>query len=119
MEFGRDGVGRVILADEVGTPDASRYWELSAWSEGRYRKKRRAPAPFDKQIVREWGIEQGIDKFDPLSPDDIARAHTFEVPQKLISETTRIFREILYWVTKKNLEMYQRIELGIDLSKSR
>jgi len=40
--------GRIVLADEVLTPDSSRYWPQAAWSPG-------GPQPsFDKQYVRDW-----------------------------------------------------------------
>src|SRR3989344_8083582 len=80
LELGRDENGNIILADEVATPDSSRYWEASAWTAGRKQEKRKAPPPYDKQIVREWGIEQGINKLDPLLLGDIARAHALQVP---------------------------------------
>lgn len=47
FEFGRIG-GDVILADEVLTPDSSRFWESSAWKPGG------AQASFDKQFVRDY-----------------------------------------------------------------
>lgn len=47
FEFGND-LGRLILADEVLTPDSSRYWDVAAWQAGEREKS------FDKQIVRDW-----------------------------------------------------------------
>ena len=49
LEFGADRVtGELYLADEVLTPDSSRYWSVEEWSPGQ-------PQPsFDKQIVRDW-----------------------------------------------------------------
>jgi phosphoribosylaminoimidazole-succinocarboxamide synthase len=49
LEFGtRAGDGRVVLADEVLTPDSSRFWPADLWSPGR-------PQPsYDKQFVRDW-----------------------------------------------------------------
>ena len=47
FEFGRDG-SRMILADEVLTPDSSRFWPADAWVPGR------AQPSYDKQIVRNW-----------------------------------------------------------------
>ena len=47
FEFGRTAEG-VILADEVLTPDSSRFWEASAWKPGG------AQASFDKQFVRDY-----------------------------------------------------------------
>jgi phosphoribosylaminoimidazole-succinocarboxamide synthase len=48
LEFGRSRDGRIKLADEVLTPDSSRFWPADSWLPGR-------PQPsYDKQIVRDW-----------------------------------------------------------------
>ena len=48
LEFGRRRDGTTILADEVLTPDSSRFWPAADWQPGR------AQASYDKQIVRDW-----------------------------------------------------------------
>ena len=48
LEFGDDPDGRLVLADEVLTPDSSRYWDAAASAEGR------RGVSFDKQIIRDW-----------------------------------------------------------------
>jgi phosphoribosylaminoimidazole-succinocarboxamide synthase len=57
LEFGRSDDG-IVLADEVLTPDSSRFWPADEWRPGRTQ-----PA-FDKQIVRDWltGPESGWDR---------------------------------------------------------
>src|SRR4029450_6353253 len=48
LEFGQDQAGALTLADEVLTPDSSRFWPAASWSPG-------GPQPsFDKQYVRDW-----------------------------------------------------------------
>jgi phosphoribosylaminoimidazole-succinocarboxamide synthase len=48
IELGHDAQGRLLLADEVLTPDSSRFWPAGRWRPGR-------PQPsFDKQFVRDW-----------------------------------------------------------------
>ena len=47
LEFGLDG-DRIVLADEVLTPDSSRFWPAGGWSPGH------SPPSFDKQYVRDW-----------------------------------------------------------------
>jgi phosphoribosylaminoimidazole-succinocarboxamide synthase len=48
IELGRDGQRRIVLGDEVLTPDSSRFWPADEWRPGR-------PQPsFDKQYVRDW-----------------------------------------------------------------
>ena len=50
---------RLILIDEVMTPDSSRFWELAAYEPGR------AQASYDKQFVRDWLEAQPWDKTPP------------------------------------------------------
>lgn len=48
FEFGVRPDGLIVLADEVLTPDSSRYWDAATWEPGS------APPSFDKQFVRDW-----------------------------------------------------------------
>ncbi|RNE50053.1 phosphoribosylaminoimidazolesuccinocarboxamide synthase [Corynebacterium alimapuense] len=48
FEFGLDADGNLVLADEVLTPDSSRYWPASSYAEGKVQPS------FDKQYVRNW-----------------------------------------------------------------
>jgi phosphoribosylaminoimidazole-succinocarboxamide synthase len=48
IELGFDAGGRLLLADEVLTPDSSRFWPADQWQPGRPQRS------FDKQIVRDW-----------------------------------------------------------------
>lgn len=62
LEFGRDSNGEIVLADEVLTPDSSRFWPRDGWAPG-------GPAPsFDKQYVRDWLDASGWDHTPP-GPD--------------------------------------------------
>jgi phosphoribosylaminoimidazole-succinocarboxamide synthase len=58
FEFGFTG-GRLTLIDEVLTPDSSRFWDASDWSEGR------SMPSFDKQPVRDWLASQPWDRTAP------------------------------------------------------
>jgi phosphoribosylaminoimidazole-succinocarboxamide synthase len=69
FEFGLDRSGQVVLADEVLTPDSSRFWPAGGWEPGS------SPPSFDKQFVRDWLQAAGWDKRPPgpsLPPDVIA-----------------------------------------------
>lgn len=74
FEFGVDDVGRLVLADEVFTPDSSRYWPADSYTEGVMQPS------FDKQFVRNWltGPESGWDRHGdqppPPLPTDIVDA---------------------------------------------
>ncbi len=58
------GVGTTVLADEVLTPDSSRYWPAADWEPGR------AQDSYDKQIVRNWALseESGWDRSSGKPP---------------------------------------------------
>lgn len=74
FEFGVDADGRLTLADEVFTPDSSRYWNADDYVEGQVQNS------FDKQFVRNWltGPESGWDRHGeqppPPLPPEIAAA---------------------------------------------
>lgn len=95
FEFGRDPDGALVLADEVLTPDSSRYWPADAWSPG-------GPQPsFDKQFVRDWltSPQSGWDR----------RGH--EPPPPLPQEVVRRTRE-------RYVEAYRRLT-GRDWTRAR
>lgn len=66
FEWGRDAEGRVILVDEVLTPDSSRFWPAGTAAG-------RVPDSFDKQFVRDWLESCGWDKASPPPdlPDEV------------------------------------------------
>jgi phosphoribosylaminoimidazole-succinocarboxamide synthase len=74
FEFGVDHNGDVVLADEVFTPDSSRYWPADSYRQGVVQDS------FDKQFVRNWltGPESGWDRYGgtppPPLPDEIVAA---------------------------------------------
>jgi phosphoribosylaminoimidazole-succinocarboxamide synthase len=59
FEFGRDADGEIVLADEVLTPDSSRFWPADRYEPGR------AQPSFDKQYVRDWLDASGWDHTPP------------------------------------------------------
>ncbi|MEU6964526.1 phosphoribosylaminoimidazolesuccinocarboxamide synthase [Streptomyces chrestomyceticus] len=70
FEFGFDTEQRLTLADEVLTPDSSRFWPADAWQPGR------AQPSFDKQFVRDWltspasGWDRGSEQPPPPLPQE-------------------------------------------------
>ncbi len=82
LEFGQDAAGVLTLADEVLTPDSSRFWPLEAWAPG-------GPNfSFDKQVVRDWATGTGWDKRPPgpqVPPEivEITRQRYLDVYQRL------------------------------------
>ena len=70
FEFGVDKHGTLVLADEVLTPDSSRYWPADTYEEGKVQPS------FDKQYVRDWLTNSGWDKEStpPRLPEDVVQA---------------------------------------------
>ena len=77
LEFGRRDDGTTVLADEVLTPDSSRFWPADQWRPGR------AQASYDKQIVRNW----------LLSPESGWDRTTGEPPPPLPDQVVALTRE--------------------------
>lgn len=78
--------GDVVLADEVLTPDSSRYWPADQWTPGTN------PPSFDKQFVRDFATSTGWDKSPPAPalPDDVVsatRAKYAEAYERLTGES--------------------------------
>jgi phosphoribosylaminoimidazole-succinocarboxamide synthase len=72
FEFGRDREGRIILIDEVLTPDSSRFWPMDSYEVGK------SQPSFDKQYVRDYLESVKWNKQPPCPelPPEIARATT-------------------------------------------
>jgi phosphoribosylaminoimidazole-succinocarboxamide synthase len=71
VEFGRTDDGTLVLADELLTPDSSRFWPADDWAPGRPQRS------FDKQYVRDWltspasGWDRGSGTPPPPLPEEI------------------------------------------------
>lgn len=90
FEFGFDGAEQLTLADEVLTPDSSRFWPADTWEPGR------AQPSFDKQFVRDWltspasGWDRGSEQPPPPLPQetvDRTRAKYIEAYERLTGLT--------------------------------
>lgn len=115
LEFGRDEEGQLVLGDEVATPDSSRFWSAEAWRASRKDENRKAPPPYDKQLVRNWGIEVGVNNLDPLSPKDVKKVHGMSVPDDLIIATSEMYRYIFWLITGRMIDSYLTSVLKIKL----
>ncbi len=78
FEFGRDGSGDMVLADEIFTPDSSRFWKGEEWRPGQ------EPPSYDKQFVRNWLLQCGWDRHSPPPP----------LPADVIAKTREKYLEI-------------------------
>ena len=77
FEFGLDENGDLVLADEVLTPDSSRFWDLSKYEVGG------SPASYDKQFVRDWLKDNGL-AGDP---------NIKSIPDEVVAKTSAIYKE--------------------------
>jgi phosphoribosylaminoimidazole-succinocarboxamide synthase len=88
FELGRSAGAEVVLADEVLTPDSSRFWPAEGYTPGR-------PQPsFDKQYVRDWSDETGWDH-SPPGP---------ELPAEVVANTRAKYVEAHERITGRRLE---------------
>ncbi|MDR3090596.1 MAG: phosphoribosylaminoimidazolesuccinocarboxamide synthase [Clostridiales bacterium] len=84
FEFGLSEEGRLVLADELFTPDSSRFWDAAEYKTGQ------SPKSFDKQFLRDWLTREGLAGVcpPPPVPDDIVSA-TAELYQKCYERLAR------------------------------
>jgi phosphoribosylaminoimidazole-succinocarboxamide synthase len=91
FEFGRDQDGRIILIDEVMTPDSSRFWAVDAYQPGR-------PQPsFDKQPLRDYlDAERKAGRWNGDAPPP-------PLPQSVVDATSKRYLEAYRRVTGQDL----------------
>lgn len=87
FEFGRDNQGKIILVDEVLTPDSSRFWPSETYKPGR------SQPSFDKQFVRDYLETLDWNK-QPPAP---------EIPPEVAEATTARYLEAYRLITGENL----------------
>lgn len=123
FEFGKGGV----LADEVGTPDSSRFWDRDEWI--RAWQRQQSPPPFDKELVRSWGKDiatpfadpqgeggdqiSGLGNLDPENPEHLKFVSVLAVPSDVLNETNQRYRIVLQRLTGLELKEFQKVKLGV------
>jgi len=90
FEFGRDSDGTLIVADEVLTPDSSRFWPAEGYAVGH------GQPSFDKQYVRDWAAGTGWDKTPPAP----------EIPADVVEGTGARYREAYELITGQPFEAW-------------
>jgi phosphoribosylaminoimidazole-succinocarboxamide synthase len=78
-ELGLDEDGRIVLADEIHTPDSSRYWLASSYQDRFERGER--PESFDKDFVRAWVAARCDPYKEPIPP----------IPEALVLQTAEVY----------------------------
>ena len=89
FEFGARADGTVVLADEVLTPDSSRFWPADQWEPGR------SQPSFDKQFVRDWltSAESGWSKSSGEQPPSLPEAIVDKTRSRYVEAYERITGE--------------------------
>jgi phosphoribosylaminoimidazole-succinocarboxamide synthase len=91
FELGLDEAGNLVLADEVLTPDSSRFWDAEAYEPGK------TQASFDKQLLRDYLdllVKYGLwDKQAPAPP----------IPPQIIAATTQMYLTAFWRLTSVDL----------------
>lgn len=108
-EFGEDEEGNIVLADEVHTPDSSRYWVASTYQERFDRGEE--PENFDKEFLRLW-FKQNCDPYnDPELPP---------APEELVEELSYRYTDIYEKLTGNTFKYHtdqaiqDRIQKNLD-----
>lgn len=86
-EFGTDLDGNILIADEIHTPDSSRYWIAGGYAKAFAEGSR--PPSFDKDVIRAWVAA----RCDPYT-DEIP-----EIPAEMIEQTSRVYIEAYEAIT--------------------
>lgn len=81
FEFGRRADGTIVLADEVLTPDSSRFWPADSWEPGR------AQTSYDKQVLRDW-LTSAESEWDRSSGEPPP-----ELPDRVVEQTRATYVE--------------------------
>ena len=86
-EFGLDAEGQILIADEIHTPDSSRYWIASGYPAAFEAGTR--PPSFDKDVIRSW-VGARCDPYkDPIP----------EIPAEMIEKTSRVYIDAYEQIT--------------------
>ncbi|MDN0194366.1 phosphoribosylaminoimidazolesuccinocarboxamide synthase [Streptomyces sp. S.PNR 29] len=88
FEFGFDEMGRITLADEVLTPDSSRFWLAGSWRPGE------VPLSFDRRAIKEWLTSQRWNRSLPAP----------QIPRRIIQRTADLYREVYVRLSNHSIQ---------------
>jgi phosphoribosylaminoimidazole-succinocarboxamide synthase len=86
-EFGTDAGGNILVADEIHTPDSSRYWIAEGYAQAFAAGAR--PPSFDKDVIRSWVLARCDPYRDPIPA----------IPEEMIARTARVYVEAFERIT--------------------
>ncbi|UCI29581.1 phosphoribosylaminoimidazolesuccinocarboxamide synthase [Mesorhizobium sp. B4-1-4] len=88
-EFGTDRNGKIILADEIHTPDSSRYWIAASYEQALASGTR--PESFDKDFIRSWVAARCDPYKDPIPM----------IPDEIVEQASRVYVQAYEAITGK------------------
>ncbi|RWC96236.1 MAG: phosphoribosylaminoimidazolesuccinocarboxamide synthase [Mesorhizobium sp.] len=88
-EFGSDRNGTIILADEIHTPDSSRYWIAASYEQAFASGER--PESFDKDFIRSWVAARCDPYRDPIPT----------IPDEIVEQASRVYAQAYEAITGK------------------
>lgn len=91
-EFGTDAAGRIVLADEIHTPDSSRYWFAESYAE-RFERGGK-PDSFDKDVMRNWVAARCDPYKDPIPA----------IPPEVVLATAQVYIKAYETITGRRFE---------------
>ena len=86
-EFGTDADGKILLADEIHTPDSSRFWIADGYDAAL--KDGTRPPSFDKDVIRSWVVAR-CDPYKDTIPD---------IPPEMIERTAKVYIQAFEAIT--------------------
>jgi phosphoribosylaminoimidazole-succinocarboxamide synthase len=101
-EFGLDRDGRIILADEIHTPDSSRYWFAETYP-SRFAAGE-PPDAFDKDVLRRWVAARCDPYRDPIPP----------IPPLVIGETAAVYIDAYERITGETFAVPPSVQKVLD-----
>lgn len=108
----------LTIADEILTPDSSRFVYTHDWLIAMEQKK--DPPFLDKQVVRDWGANitlpdgnKGIKNLKPTNPEHVKFVHNQELPSSIIRKVQRNYHTLFRILTGMTLKQYQKKQMGV------
>jgi len=101
-EFGLDSDGRVVLADEIHTPDSSRYWFAQSYP-ARFAAGQ-PPESFDKDFMRNWVVARCDPYKDPIP----------EIPAEIVIETAAVYIRAFETITGQAFTLPDPAEVPLE-----
>ena len=101
-EFGTDADGRIVLADEIHTPDSSRYWFAESYPERLAAGT--GPESFDKDYVRNWVVARCDPYRDPIP----------EIPPEVVLEAAAVYIRAYETITQETFALPDPSEVPLE-----